>query len=511
MKANPPLQVLPWDEFNQELVQNAHPPDWINPKSSGPYNLVVIGAGTAGLVSAAGAALLGARVALIERHLMGGDCLNFGCVPSKALIGAARTAYAIREARDFGIRAQVEEISFEQTMRRLRRVRAEIAPHDSAQRFRDFGMDIYLGEASFTSDRSIQVAGQRLEFSKAIIATGARAAVPAIDGLESAGYLTNETVFSLTELPPRLVVIGGGPIGCELAQAFARLGSRVTVIEKHERLLPRDDGDAAAILQAKFKDENISLTLAETISRVERSDVGKTVFLRDNHGEQRIETDAILVATGRAPNIEALNLQAARVDSNDQGIVVNDRLQTSNPRIYSAGDISSRFQFTHAAEALGRIALRNALFFGRKRASKLVIPWCTYTDPEIAHVGMTAHEAGGEGPSVETLTLSLEDNDRAAVDGETRGFVRVHSRKQDGAILGATLVSRHAGESIGELVLAIQRGLKVRDLAGIIHPYPTQAESIKRLGDLAVMAQFRPPRFKSWAQNLLARYFSWRR
>jgi pyruvate/2-oxoglutarate dehydrogenase complex dihydrolipoamide dehydrogenase (E3) component len=511
MNENPPLQVPPWDEFNQKLVQNAHPAEWINPSSSGPYNLVVIGAGTAGLVSAAGAALLGARVALIERHLMGGDCLNFGCVPSKALIGAARAAYAIREAMDFGIRARVEEISFEQTMRRVRRVRAEIAPHDSAQRFRDFGIDIYLGEASFTSDCSIQVAGQQLQFRKAIIATGARAAVPVIDGLESAGYLTNETVFSLTELPPRLVVIGGGPIGCELAQAFARLGSRVTVIEKHERLLPRDDADAAGILQAKFKDENISLILAAAISRVERSDAAKTVFLRDNYGEQQIETDAILVAAGRAPNIEALNIPAARVVSDDQGIVVNDRLQTSNPRIYAAGDISSRFQFTHAAEALGRIALRNALFYGRKRASKLVIPWCTYTDPEIAHVGLTAQGTEGLGTSVETLTLSLEEIDRAVVDGETSGFLRVHSRKQDGAILGATLVSRHAGESIGELVLAMQRGLTVRDLSGIIHPYPTQAESIKRLGDLAVMSQFKPPRLKPWMKNLLVKFFAWHR
>ncbi len=511
MNANPPLQVLPWDEFNQKLVQNAHPPDWVNPKPSGPYNLVVIGGGTAGMVPAAGAALLGARVALIERHLMGGDCLNFGCVPSKALISAARAAYGVRRAQEFGIKAQIREISFSDTMRRLRRVRADIAPHDSAQRFHDFGADIYLGEARFISDRSIEVAGERLQFSKAIIASGARAAIPAIEGLERAGFLTNETVFSLTELPRRLIVIGGGPIGCELAQTFARLGSHVTVIEKHSRLLPRDDEDAAAILQEQFESEGISLILGATIHHAERSADARAVFVHNNLGEQRIETDEILVANGRTPNIEALNLAAAGVESNNKGVIVDERLQTSNPRIYSAGDISSRFQFTHAAEALGRIALQNALFYGRKRTTDLVIPWCTYTDPEVAHVGLTMKEAVERGPAVETFTLPLEEIDRAVVDGETRGYVRVHSRKKNGVILGATMVSRHAGESIGELVLAIQRGLKVRDLAEIIHPYPTQAESIKRLGDLAVMARFRPPLFKPWMRNLLAKFFAWRR
>ena len=506
MSAVLPVQVLPDDEFNQQLIENAHPPKWVNPKPSGPYNLVVIGAGTAGLVSTAGGALLGARVGLIERHLMGGDCLNFGCVPSKALIGAARAAFVVREAHEFGVHAEIREIRFGETMRRLRRVRAEIAPHDSAQRFRGFGADIYLGEARFISRNSVEVAGERLMFRKAIIATGARAAIPAISGLEEAGFLTNETVFSLTELPPRLIVIGGGPIGCELAQSFARLGSQVSIIQKAKGLLPRDDVDAAAILKSQFEDEGISLFLGSTILQAERSATGKAVVFDRGNGLERVEGDEVLVATGRAPNIEGLGLETAGVEAGSKGIVVNERLRTSNPNIYAAGDISSRFQFTHAAEALGRIALQNALFFGRKKASDLVIPWCTYTDPEVAHVGFTPESSQSQDAAVETFTLALTENDRAVVDGVTQGFARVHARKKDGRIVGATIVSPHAGESIGEFVLAIQRKLRLRDLAGVIHPYPTQAEIIKRLGDLSMRSRLKP-----WMKNLLVKFFAWRR
>lgn len=506
MSATLPVEVLPADEFNQQLIENAHPPKWVNPKPSGPYNLVVIGAGTAGLVSAAGAALLGARTALIERHLMGGDCLNFGCVPSKALIVAARAAYAVQEAVEYGIHAEIREIRFAETMRRLRRVRAEIAPHDSAERFRGFGADIYLGEARFTSRNSLEVAGERLVFSKAIIATGARAAIPAIPGLEDTGFLTNETVFSLTELPQRLIVIGGGPIGCELAQSFARLGSRVSVIQKAARLLPRDDPDASAILKSQFESEGIALFLGSTIRRAERSARGKTIVFDRGMGEEQIDADEILVATGRAPNVESLNLEAGGVEAGKRGIVVDDRLCTSNPKVYAAGDISTRFQFTHAAEALGRIALQNALFFGGKKASDLVIPWCTYTDPEVAHVGLTPMEVDSRGAALETFTLPFAENDRAVVDGVTQGFARVHASKKDGRILGGTIVGSHAGESIGELVLAMQRNLKISDLAGVIHPYPTQAEIIKRLGDLSMRSRFKP-----WMKKLLVKFFSWRR
>jgi pyruvate/2-oxoglutarate dehydrogenase complex dihydrolipoamide dehydrogenase (E3) component len=378
--------------------------------------------------------------------------------------------------------------------------------HDSAERFRGLGADIYLGEARFVSKNSVEVAGKRLLFKKAIIATGARAAIPPISGLEEAGVVTNESVFSLTELPQRLIVIGGGPIGCELAQSFVRLGSQVSIIEQAPRLIPRDDADAASILRSQFEDEGISLFLDATIQRTERSASGKVVIFDRGKGEERVEADEILAAAGRTPNIESLNLEAAGVEFDKKGVIVDERLRTSNPDIYSAGDISSRFQFTHAAEALGRIALQNALFFGRKRASDLIIPWCTYTEPEIAHVGLSAEEARKRGLEVETFTLPLAENDRAVVDGDTAGFARIHARKKGGEILGATMVGPHAGECIGELVLAIQRKLRPRDLSGVIHPYPTQAEIIKRLGDFSMRSRFKP-----WMKNLLIKFFAWRR
>lgn len=499
--------VLPADEHNQTLVNNTHPPAWKNPQPSGRYNLVVLGAGTAGLVSTAGAATLGARVALIERHLMGGDCLNYGCVPSKALIRAARAAHAVREAETFGVAAKAASaVDFAEVMRRLRRVRADISAHDSVQRFTGLGADVYLGNARFTSPNSIEVEGQRLEFSKAIIATGARAAKLPVPGLEEVGYLTNESVFSLTELPRRLVVVGAGPIGCELGQAFRRLGSQVAMLTDGAKLMPREDPETAAIVTEQFQREGIALCLGARILRAERSPEGKTIVFDRGRGEEKILCDEILVAVGRTPNVEGLNLEAAGVRYDRKGVWVDDHLRTSNPRIYAAGDISSRYQFTHAAEALARIALQNALFFGRKRASDLVIPWATYTDPEVAHVGLTAKEAGERAADVESFTLRLDDNDRAVVDGDAAGFARAHVSKKDGRILGATLVSRHAGESIGEFVLAIQKRMKLRELGAVIHPYPTQAEIIKRLGDSSMKSRLKP-----WMKKLLVRFFGWRR
>ena len=505
----PQVEVKPADEFNKKLVENAHPPDWTNPKPAGRYNLVVVGAGTAGLVAAAGAAILGAKVALVERHLMGGDCLNYGCVPSKALIRASRAAYAITEAREFGVEASAPTIEFADVMRRVRRVRAEIAPHDSVQRFAGLGVEVFLGHGHFTGKRSLEVEGERLEFRKAIIATGARAAVPPIPGLAEAGYLTNETVFSLTALPRRLIVIGGGPIGCELAQAFVRLGSQVTLVSDVLRLLPREDADVAALLEKQFRSEGIELILGAKVERAEKSGVGKILIIESGdsgQGKQTVVGDEILLAVGRAPNVEGLNLEAAGVQYDDKGVTVDDQLRTSNKNILAAGDISSRYHFTHAAEALGRIALQNALFLGRKRTSDLVIPWCTYTDPEIAHVGLNEEEGRKSGIEIETLTLPFAENDRGVVDGDSAGFVRVHASRKNGKLLGATLVSRHAGESIGELVMAIQHGIKVGALGAVIHPYPTEAEIIKRLGNTSQRGRLKP-----WMKRALVKMFQWRR
>jgi pyruvate/2-oxoglutarate dehydrogenase complex dihydrolipoamide dehydrogenase (E3) component len=500
------FEVGPADEFNKKLVENAHPPDWINPTPAGRYNLVVVGAGTAGLVAAAGAAILGARVALVERQLMGGDCLNYGCVPSKALIRAARAAYSVTEAREFGIEAPAPTVEFADVMRRVRRVRAEIAPNDSVQRFARLGVDVFLGHGHFTGRHSLEVEGQRLDFKKAIIATGARAAVPPVPGLAEAGYLTNETVFSLTALPRRLIVIGGGPIGCELAQAFARLGSQVSLVSDVPRLLPKEDPDVAALLEQQFQREGIDLILGAKVERAEKSAVGKILIVNRAEKNETMVGDEILLAAGRVPNVEGLNLEAAGVKHNHKGVIVDDHLRTSNKNIFAAGDIGSPFHFTHTAEALGRIALQNALFFGRKRASDLVIPWCTYTNPEIAHVGLNQEGASKSGVETETFHIPFKDNDRGVVDNDTQGFARVHVRKKDGRLLGATLVSSHAGESIGELVMAIQHKMKVGALGTVIHPYPTQAEIIKRLGDASQRGRLKP-----WMKQTLVKIFQWRR
>lgn len=506
MNSDVPL-VTPADPHNRALIENVHPQAWVNPQPSGRYNLVVLGAGTAGLVSAAGAAALGAKVALIEKHFLGGDCLNYGCVPSKAVIRAARVAQTVREASDYGVHLPGGfKINFSETMERMRRLRAGISEHDSAQRFRDLGVDVFLGEGKFVDHGTIEVEGQTLKFTRAVIATGARAAHPSFPGLAEAGFLTNETVFSLTELPRRLCVIGAGPIGCEMAQAFRRLGSEVCIITDGQRILPREDRDAAAIVHGRFEQEGIRVVLGARILKADVVDGTKFLVFEQNDGEEHVASDEILVAVGRAPNIEGLNLEVAGVAYDKKGVTVDDRLRTTNPLIYAAGDICSRFKFTHAADAMARLALRNAFFFGRGRASSLIIPWCTFTDPEVAHVGLYEDEATKRGHDVVTHTVNLEEVDRAVLDGATDGFARVHTDAKTGRILGATLVSEHAGESISEFVLAMTRGVPISAFSSTVHPYPTQAEALKRLGDLSMRARLKP-----WLRKIFAAYFKVRR
>ena len=465
-------------------MANTHPPEWINPTPSGRYNLVVIGAGTAGLVTAAGAAGLGAKVALIERQLLGGDCLNVGCVPSKALIRSARAAADVRDAEEFGIRVpRGSEVDFPAVMERMRKLRAEISPHDSAARFRDLGVDVFLGEALFTGTNTVDVSGQTLHFARACIATGARAAAPPIPGLSDVGYLTNETVFSLTELPRRLAVIGAGPIGCELAQAFARFGSEVYLIEALHGVMPNEDPDASELVkQALFRD-GIRLMCCGKNLRIEQRKTGKGLSVDSHGGHYDLTVDEILVGAGRAPNVDQLDLERAGVEYEKTGVRVNDFLQTTNRRIYAAGDVCSRYKFTHAADAMARLVIQNALFFGRKRASRLTIPWCTYTDPEVAHVGIYPHEAAKEGLQIETIRVELSQVDRAVLEGERDGFLKVHVKKGTDQILGATLVARHAGEMISEITLAMAAGKGLATIAHAIHPYPTRAEIIKKAAD----------------------------
>jgi pyruvate/2-oxoglutarate dehydrogenase complex dihydrolipoamide dehydrogenase (E3) component len=490
--AAPEHLVAPDDVHNRRLVGNVHPPAWTNPTPSGRYNLVVLGAGTAGLVSAVGAAGLGARVAIVERHLMGGDCLNVGCVPSKGVLRASRAAAAAGEAGAYGVRIEGPiEVDFGAAMERMRRLRAGISHNDSADRLAKLGVDVYFGDARFAAPDAIDVGGTTLRFARAVIATGGRPVAPQVPGLAEAGFLTNETVFSLTALPRRLVVIGAGPIGCELAQAFRRFGSAVTVVSLEPRLLPREDADAAALLAGRFEREGVVLRLGAKLVRVERRD-GVKVVVFEREGRQEEAAGEEMVAAGRAPNVEGLELEKAGVAFGRAGVEVDDRLRTTNRRIYAAGDVCSAFKFTHAADAMARIVIQNALFFGRKKASSLVIPWATYTAPEIAHVGLYEREARERGIDVSTITVSLAEIDRAVLDGDADGFARVHADRKSGRILGATLVAAHAGEIIGEMALAVSARLKMGALASAIHPYPTQAEAWKRAGDAWNRARLTP-------------------
>ncbi len=500
--------LQPLDEHNLTLQGHTKPTDWKNPVPAGRYNLVVIGAGPAGLVAAAGAAGLGAKVALVERSLMGGDCLNVGCVPSKALIRCAQAAADVRDAAQFGVNVGGDvQVDFGAVMERMRRLRADLSHHDSVARFTELGIDVFQGDARFDGKHSVAVGDARLSFSKALIATGARAIAPPIPGLEEAGYLTNETVFSLTERPSRLAVVGAGPIGCELAQAFARLGSVVTLVESGSRILPREETEAAEIVHRALVRDGVMIVCGGKAASVRKEGEEKVLELHCHGEDHEVRVDAIVIGVGRAPNVETLNLEEAGVEYDEKkGIRVDDFLRTSNTNIYAAGDVSSVYKFTHSADALARIVLRNALFFGRDKASALVIPWSTYTDPEVAHVGMTDEDATQRGIETHTISVPLNAVDRAVLDGEDEGYIRILLKAGSDQMLGATLVARHAGDMISEITAVMVAGKGLSSLAKTIHPYPTRAEVIKRAAD-AYNRQKLTPRVK----NLFEKLLSWRR
>lgn len=500
-------------------LNNVHPRDWTNPTPEGRYNVVILGAGTAGLITAAVAASMGAKTALIERKFMGGDCLNVGCVPSKGLIHGAREAAARRRQREEGLlvttatagdegRGGGTEIDFSAVMDRLRSIRAEISAHDSAARYRDeFGVDVFIGDGTFTDGRSVHIVGddgteREVTFSRAVIATGARAAAPPIPGLDGVEYLTNETVFDLETRPDSLAIIGAGPIGCEMAQSFARLGTRVDLIEMAPRVLPREDSDVAAIVQGALERDGITLHLGAAVQEVR---AGMVVYTR-GETTTNVSADRLLVAIGRAPNIEGLGLDAAGVRYHKRGVEVNKYLQTSNRRIYAAGDVASPYQFTHIAEAGAGIVVQNALFARTARFDRVVVPWSTYTSPEVAHVGLSESQAELNGIAVDVYRHEMKSVDRARLDGETDGFVKIIVAKGKTKVLGATIVAAHAGEMIAEIVLAIQAGLGVDKLAGVIHPYPTQSEAVKRAAAGYLRKKLTPR-----AKKIMKAWFTWRR
>lgn len=498
----------PLDEYNRQLLANVHPPGWTNPTPKDRYHLAVVGAGTAGLVSAAGAAGLGATVAIIERGLMGGDCLNVGCVPSKSVIRAARVWHdATTGHEEFGAPATSGPGDFGAAMARMRRLRSRLSTVDGAPRFASLGVDVFLGHGRFVARDAIEVDGRRLRFRRAVITTGARAAAPSIPGLEEVPYLTNETIFNLTTLPPRLVVIGGGPIGCEMAQCFARFGSAVTLVDRGDRILPRDEPEAASVVYAAMERDGVRFRhRAETI-RVTRHGGEYVVTIKSADQEEDLGADQLLIAVGRAPNIEGLGLDRAGVEHHERGVAVDDHLRTTNPRIFAAGDVCSQLQFTHTADFQARIVIQNALFastlrLGYAKATRLVVPWCTYTVPELAHVGLDPAGAAKAGIAIDTVIVSLHDVDRAVLDGEEDGLLRVHLRRGTDHIVGATLVASHAGDLISELTLAITNKVPLGRIGNTIHPYPTQADVMRKAADA-----WRRTKLTPRARAILERYF----
>ncbi len=498
-----PGATVPQDAYEHARLASVRPPAWRNPKPAGRYRLVVVGGGPAGTTAAYAAAATGATVALVERAWLGGTCLNAGCIPSKAIIRTSRLYAEMRDAQRYGARVPGDiHVDFAMAMQRMRRIRAHVSGGDSAQRLADAGVDVFFGDAHFIAGDTLSVNGAPLRFRRAIVATGARPDTPSLPGLVEAGYLTNENVFDLTQLPPRLLVIGGGPLGCELAQAFQRFGARTTIAQDLPLFLPKEERDAAQLLSDSFARDGIEVRLNTVAVRVRIERGEKLVDLVCDDYHSTIAVDAILTGTGRLPNIERLGLEAAGVHCDAAtGVRVDEFLRTSNPRIYAAGDVCLEHKFTHTADASARIAVQNALSPMRRRRSAVAVPWCTYTDPEIAHVGLYVREARDRDIPVKTYTVPMHDVHRAVADGEQTGFVKIHVREGTDRILGATIVARHAGEMISEITLAIAARIGLRTLARVIHPYPTQAEAIRKAAQACADSLAAPSGTSIWRRR----------
>lgn len=483
---------------DQRLRDNVAPSGWVNPTPAALYDLVVIGAGTGGLVTSAIASALGARVALVERHAMGGDCLNVGCVPSKGMLRAAHAWHDARTASErFGGPPTSGDGDFRAAMDRMRRVRAEISATDAAARYRELGVDVFFGEGRFAGPEQVTVGGAVLRFRRAVIATGSRPSIPDVHGLTDVPFHTNESIFDLRERPRHLLVLGGGPIACELAQAFRELGSAVTMLERDGRLLGKDDPDAAAVVTASLVRDGVQVRCNASVERASHD--GTAITLRLATGDA-VTGDTLLVATGRTPNVDGMSLDRAGVASDRHGITTDHRLRSSNHRVFAIGDVAGRLQFTHVADAHARLVVQNALFFGRASADRLVIPWCTYTDPELAHVGPTTETVRGM-RGVREITIPLDDVDRPRLDGEDGGFFRVHVDRR-GHIVAATLVGPHAGDIISTVTAAMANGLPLSALGRTIFPYPTDAEALRKAADAARRRALTPAR-QRWIARVL--------
>ena len=441
-------------------------------------DICIIGAGSAGLSVAAGAAQLGAKTVLIEAGKMGGDCLNTGCVPSKSLLAAAKAAESIRKASHFGIEAGEPRVNFSRVHDYVHSVIAEIAPHDSVERFTGLGCRVIKARGRFIDAKTVEAGGEIIQARRFVVATGSRAAVPPIPGLDGVPFFTNESIFENTVLPEHLIVIGAGPIGCELAQAHRRLGSKVTILDLGP-MMPKDDPEAVDVVRRRFAAGGIETKETIKVLRVEKSGAGLSVVIREGDRERSIDGSHLLIATGRRPNVENLGLEAAGVRYSPKGIDVDARLRSSNKHIYAAGDVAGSYQFTHIAAYHAGIVIRNALFRLPAKASTKAVPWVTYTDPELAHVGMNETDARkAHGDSIKVVRAEFAENDRAQAESAKQGFLK--GVLKGGTVIGATIVGAHAGELILPWVLAVSKGLKIGDLANIIAPYPTLSEISKR-------------------------------
>ncbi|MEP6507965.1 MAG: mercuric reductase [Gemmatimonadales bacterium] len=482
-------------DADREWLANVSPENWTNPAPKDKYDLVVIGAGTGGLVTSAIAAALGARVALIERHFMGGDCLNVGCVPSKALLRASR-AWADAKSGRFGAPQAQGDGDFAEAMENMRRLRAGISAVDAAERYRQMGIDLFFGQARFKAGDQIAVDDAVLRFRRAVIATGSSPAVPPIPGLSEAKFLTNETIFDLQARPRHLLVVGGGPIGCELAQAFRRLGAEVTLFERGNRVLGKDDPDAADVVARALAGDGVKIRVDAELELVSQTGSDVEVSLR---GGEVVRGDSILVAGGRTPNTQDLDLDRGEIAFDEKGVTTDERLRTSNPNVYAVGDVVGSYQFTHVADAHARMVVRNALFFGRQSIDDLVVPWCTYTTPELAHVGVSVDQLANV-KGLRTITIPLEEVDRARLEGDTEGFFRVHLVQNK--IVAATMVADRAGDIISVVTAAMSNGLGLSALGKTIFPYPTEAEAVRKAADAARRGSLTPGR-----QRLLRKFF----
>lgn len=463
-----------------------------------PYDLVVIGGGTAGLVTAAGSAGIGARVALVERARLGGECLWNGCVPSKAIIAAARAAAGARASARFGVRTGTVEVDFPATMQWVQDAQQRVAPHDSPERFRRLGVEVIEGEAKFTGERTIAVDGRQLDAKRIVLATGSAPAVPPIPGLTDVPFLTNETIFSLTTQPRTLLVLGGGPIGLELAQAFVRLGTAVHVIEAAPRLLPREEQELATLLGDRLRVEGVQFHLGLKVSRAELAPDGRGVRVTASpdgdpemgRGPIVLDGDALLVATGRTPRHESLELARGGVEVGQGGIIVDDHLRTTAEQVWAAGDCVGPLRFTHVADYQARLVIRNAFFPLASKADYSVVPWVTFTEPELAHVGLTEEEARGRyGERVRVWRRPFADVDRAITDGEMEGMVKLVTTAR-GKILGGHVLGHGAGNMIGEITLAMKHGISAHALGSMIHPYPTYPEAIRQAAEQYTKSRF---------------------